>query len=675
MRYIFLAGLIILGTLFAFKPLAPFTVHGKVTDATGTPIAGVVVQEKNHAAKTTTDDNGAFDLTVSNENAHLIFSSIGYDSYEMLLKGKTGITVKLNPSTRALQEVVVTGYSTVKKREITGAVATVRGDQLLRSSAPVNFDQQLMGKVSGLQVSPGRKMKLDDNMEPLNNGWTSADSATSFNTEDYDQIVENRFLDVKQNALSTFSIDVDAASYSNLRRYLQMGQIPPAGAVRIEEMINYFHYEYPQPKGEDPFSINTEMAPCPWNSHHQLVLIGLQGKKIPVENLPASNLVFLIDVSGSMQEENKLPLVQASMKLLVDQLREQDKVSIVVYAGNAGLVLAPTSGGNKAKIKEAIDALEAGGSTAGGAGIQLAYKTAKQNLVKNGNNRVILCTDGDFNVGASSDDALVHLIEEERKSGVFLTVLGYGMGNYKDNKMEKLADKGNGNHAYIDGIAEARKVLVNEFGGTLFTIAKDVKLQVEFNPAKVQAYRLIGYENRLLNKEDFNNDKKDAGELGSGHTVTALYEVIPTGAKNEFAEKVDALKYQQAPEFKPVNSSNEVLTVKFRYKQPDGETSKLIEHAVAENFINAENASANFRFAAAVAEFGMLLRNSEFKQDGSYNKVWQLAKSALGNDEEGYRSEFLKLVKNASSIAKARKKQAVPVEEDDDDEAVSIQRR
>jgi Ca-activated chloride channel family protein len=337
----------------------------------------------------------------------------------------------------------------------------------------------------------------------------------------------------------------------------------------------------------------------------------------------------------------------------------------VVYAGNAGLVLPPTSGADKTTIKDAIDKLEAGGSTAGGQGLQLAYKTAKENFLKEGNNRVILCTDGDFNVGASSDDELVRMIEEERKSGVFLTVLGYGMGNYKDNKMEKLADKGNGNHAYIDGLNEARKVLVNEFGGTLFTIAKDVKLQVEFNPAKVQAYRLIGYENRLLNKEDFNNDKKDAGELGSGHTVTALYELIPVGIKNEFAETVDKLKYQRQPAVSNVAEGNELMTIKFRYKKPDGDISKLIEHPVQENPFLLDAASANFRFAAAVAEFGMLLRNSEFKQSSSYNNAWQMAKDALGKDEEGYRSEFLKLLKNAQSIAKNLKK---PVQEEEDDD-------
>ena len=386
------------------------------------------------------------------------------------------------------------------------------------------------------------------------------------NTEEYSNITENGFHKVTDEPLSTFSIDVDAASYSNVRRYLNNNQLPPAGAVRTEEMINYFKYQYPQPTGKDPFSINTEISDCPWNKENKLVLIGLQGKNIPVENLPASNLVFLIDVSGSMMDENKLPLVKASLKMLTDQLREKDRISIVVYAGNAGLVLPSTSGSDKIKIKTAIDALEAGGSTAGGAGIQLAYKTALENFMKEGNNRVILCTDGDFNVGVSSDDDMVRLIEKERNKGIFLTVLGYGMGNYKDSKMQQLADKGNGNHAYIDGINEAKKVLVNEFGGTLFTIAKDVKLQLEFNPAKVAAYRLIGYENRLLNKEDFNDDKKDAGELGSGHTVTALYEIIPVGVKSEFLKDVDPLKYQKPGKKIRSSFNDEMLTIKFRYQ-------------------------------------------------------------------------------------------------------------
>ncbi len=473
-----------------------------------------------------------------------------------------------------------------------------------------------------------------------------------FNTEDYDNIVENKFLAATKNPLSTFSIDVDEAAYSNVRRYLENGSMPPAGAVRIEEMINYFDYNYPKPDNGDPFTVNTEISDCPWNSQHKLVHIGLQGKEIPVDNLPASNMVFLVDVSGSMDEPNKLPLVQASMNMLVDQLREKDKVAIVVYAGSAGLVLPSTSGFNKNKIKEAIDNLQAGGSTAGGEGIQLAYKTAGENFIKNGNNRIILATDGDFNVGPSSDDELVRMVEKERKSGVFLSVLGYGMGNYKDNKMQQLADKGNGNHSYIDNINEARKVLVSEFGSTLFTIAKDVKIQIEFNPAKVQAYRLVGYENRMLASEDFNDDAKDAGELGSGHTVTALYEVIPVGVKDDFTKSVDPLKYQANNKNVGSRNTNEIMTIKLRYKKPDEDVSKLITHSVIDTHTELVNTSNNFRFSAAVAEFGLLLRSSEYKQQSTFNQVISLAKSSKGNDENGYRAEFIKLVQAATSLAK-----------------------
>jgi Ca-activated chloride channel homolog len=472
-----------------------------------------------------------------------------------------------------------------------------------------------------------------------------------FNTEDYDNIVENKFLAATANPLSTFSIDVDEAAYSNIRRYLENGRLPPAGAVRIEEMINYFDYNYPQPAGEDPFSVNTEISACPWNPQHKLVHIGLQGKEIPLGNLPPSNMVFLVDVSGSMDEPNKLPLVQASVKMLVDQLRESDKVAIVVYAGNAGLVLPSTSGSNKAVIKSAIDNLQAGGSTAGGAGIQLAYKTARENFIKGGNNRIILATDGDFNVGASSDDELVRMVEAERKSGVFLSVLGYGMGNYKDNKMQQLADKGNGNHSYIDNISEARKVLVSEFGSTLFTIAKDVKIQVEFNPAKVQAYRLVGYENRMLAKEDFNDDTKDAGELGSGHTVTALYEIIPVGVKDEFTKSADPLKYQSTS-LTVFNTTDEIMTIKLRYKKPDGDISRLITHPVMDNQLLISATSDNFRFSAAVAAFGMLLRNSSYKQEAGYDQVISLARSARGMDNNGYRTEFIRLVQSATLLAK-----------------------
>jgi len=479
---------------------------------------------------------------------------------------------------------------------------------------------------------------------------SKADTA-SFSTEEYEAIVENPFQAVSQSPLSTFSIDVDEASYANVRRYLENGNMPPPGAVRIEEMINYFDYVYPKPAGDDAFSINTEIGECPWNKKHQLIHIGLKGKEIPTDNLPSSNFVFLIDVSGSMDEPNKLPLVQASMKLLVDQLREKDRVAIVVYAGNAGLVLPPTNGSDKSRIKGAIDELQAGGSTAGGEGIQLAYKIAGENFIKDGNNRVILATDGDFNVGLSSDDQLVTLIEKERKTGIYLSVLGFGTGNYQDHKMQDLADKGNGNHSYIDNLNEAKKVLINEFGSTLFTIAKDVKIQIEFNPAKVQSYRLIGYENRMLQNEDFNDDAKDAGELGSGHTVTALYEIIPVGIKDDFTRSVDSLKYQSNNKGIRSELSSEVMTIKFRYKKPNEEKSILIVHALNDDHLALESTSDNYRFAAAVAEFGLLLRGSAFKQESSYKQIIALANSAKGEDKNGYRQEFIKLVGGASSLA------------------------
>jgi Ca-activated chloride channel family protein len=497
-------------------------------------------------------------------------------------------------------------------------------------------DNLLLSTVTRKELSDQQGIKAED---------------PAFNTEDYDAIIENNFQSPLRQPLSTFSIDVDEASYSNVRRYIENGSMPPPGAVRIEEMINYFDYNYLKQEGDHPFAINTEMAPCPWNPKHQLIHIGLQGKEIPIENLPPTNFVFLVDVSGSMDEPNKLPLVQASLKLLSDQLRQNDKVAIVVYAGSAGVVMQSTNGTNKTRIREAINNLEAGGSTAGGEGIVLAYKIAKENFIKEGNNRVILCTDGDFNVGVSSDDELVRLIENERKSGVFLSVLGYGMGNYKDNKMQQLADKGNGNHSYIDNINEAKKVLVNEFGSTLFTIAKDVKIQVEFNPSKVQAYRLIGYENRMMEAEDFNDDTKDAGELGSGHTVTALYEVIPAGIKDEFTRTVDSLKYQSAIKHVSGNT-REVMTIKLRYKQPEGNQSRLISHAVNDNQTSLQASSDNFRFSAAVAEFGLLLRDSKFRQGSSYDQVVSLARSAKGKDANGYRAEFIRLVSSVSSIAK-----------------------
>ncbi|MFD2921065.1 von Willebrand factor type A domain-containing protein [Terrimonas rubra] len=616
----------VLCLVLAFLKQETITVTGQVKAADGTVIVNATIKEKGKTATAVTDDQGNFSITVSHGNATLVITAMGYQSQELALKSKKKLSIILAEQEKELEDVVVMGYnkqlSSKSKRMYAESAAPVM-DKNFYAPPVIVADEKVIG---------GDK-DYDD-----------------FNTEGYDHIQDNKFLRVTDNPLSTFSIDVDAASYGNVRRFLNNGSLPPAGSVRIEEMINYFHYNYPQPAADKPFTINTEMTQAPWNKDHKLVMIGMQGKRIATDKLPASNLTFLIDVSGSMEDENKLPLVKASMKMLTDQLRENDKVSIVVYAGAAGLVLKPTSGANKIKIKEAIDNLEAGGSTAGGEGIRLAYKTAKQNFIAGGNNRVILCSDGDFNVGESSDDAMERLIETERKAGVYLTVLGYGMGNYKDSKMQKLAQKGNGNHAYIDDISEAKKVLVNEFGGTMFAIAKDVKLQVEFNPALVQGYRLIGYENRMLAKEDFNDDKKDAGELGSGHTVTAIYEIIPAGIKDTLLGSVDALKYQQPVKAGKYNGT-EMMTVKARYKPVNSETSLLLEYPISNSITGIESASENLRFSASVAAFGMLLRNSDFKGVASYDMVLQLAKKAKGVDEEGYRAEFVKLVEKAKYLS------------------------
>ncbi len=469
-----------------------------------------------------------------------------------------------------------------------------------------------------------------------------------FDAEAYDRIYENAFRDALRQPLSTFSIDVDAASYANTRRFLNRHQLPPADAVRLEELINYFSYTYDEPNGSHPFSITAEVSQCPWAAGHKLVHIGLKGRTVEAANLPASNLVFLLDVSGSMESANKLGLMKKALRLLVNQLRDEDRVSIVVYAGAAGMVLEPTAGHHKTRILESLENLRAGGSTAGGAGIQLAYKLAENTFIKGGNNRVILATDGDFNVGVSGDGALTRIIEEKRESGVYLTVLGFGMGNYKDSKMEKLADKGNGNYAYIDNLLEAKKVLVKEIGATLLTIAKDVKIQVEFNPARVNAYRLIGYENRMLKAGDFNDDKKDAGELGAGHTVTALYEIVPAGVKIDIPS-IDTLKYQKTNKSFSAKT-DEILTVKFRYKAPEDSVSQLIVNNLKDMGAGFTNASENFRFSAAVAGFGMLLRKSKHKGQMDYDRVLQIAKSSKGKDQEGYRSEFIRMIELAQAI-------------------------
>ena len=497
---------------------------------------------------------------------------------------------------------------------------------------------------NGVSKKELRRIKRQNRKNKSNNQETSfvVPQLVEVSNEEYSSFVENKFENPAVNPLSTFSVDVDKAAYSNIRRMLNNGQTVPKDAVRIEEMINYFNYNYPQPTGKHPFSINTEYSDAPWNPGHKLLKIGLQGKNLATENLPNSNLVFLIDVSGSMNDSNKLPLLKKSLELLVNNLRENDKVSIVVYAGAAGVVLEPTSGANKTAILEALDRLSAGGSTAGAAGIELAYQLAQENFIKDGNNRVILATDGDFNVGTSAVKDLETLIEEKRKTGIFLTCLGYGMGNYKDNRMETLANKGNGNYAYIDNLQEANKFLVQEFSGTLYTIAKDVKIQIEFNPQLVQSYRLIGYETRLLEDEDFANDAIDAGEIGAGHQVTALYEIIPVGVASNFTEKVQDLKYST---YKSNNSyQNELATIKFRYKQPDGDKSTEIVQPIQNNSIPIKNASDDFKFAADVAWFGLKLRDSEYIEIKDTEKIMDLGKSSMKNDEQGFKSEFIRLV-------------------------------
>ncbi len=615
MRYYIILIMAVL-SLQAFMFRNYMDITGVVVNEQGAPVQGVRVSVKGSQTSATTDARGMFQLASSTDQPVVLIVSVkGYEPVEVYAVPGKPVQVKLK---RASSETRVK-----LETEVLAALPAAESIAYVKA-----HDRQRITSSHYPSI-----LRADD----------------GFNREGYDHIRENGFKSVLRDPLSTFSIDVDGASYSNVRRFLNSNTLPPAGAVRVEEMINYFQYGYAQPKDNEPFSLHTEMADCPWNSKHKLMLVGLQGRKISAEKLPPSNLVFLIDVSGSMSSPDKLPLVKSALGLLADQLREEDMISIVVYAGAAGLALPPASGSEKSRIKSALDGLSAGGSTAGGAGIQLAYQTARQYFKKNGNNRVILCTDGDFNVGMSSDDEMERLIEKERNSGVFLTVLGFGTGNYQDAKMQKLADKGNGNHAYIDQLNEAKKVFVNEFGGTLFTIAKDVKLQLEFNPAYVKGYRLVGYENRLLQNDDFNDDKKDAGELGSGHTVTALYEIIPAGVETDLVAQVDDLKYQDKPQGS-LQYNIEVVSLKARYKHPDGNNSMLMVLAVKQGSQPWTAASDQFRFAAAVAQMGMLLRNSEFKGNSSFAQVVAMASSALHNDPDGYRKEFIQLAEKAARL-------------------------
>jgi len=598
------------------------TISGTVTDDTGLPLPGANVIVKKTSTGTQTDFDGRYAIAAQIGQT-LIFSYVGFETEEVRVGKHNIINVSMTPSA-SLDEVIVTGYS-----ESNNSIKKAMGYSVRRND---NYS------------SSKKESKRKGNVQSYVGAPIPISSNRVSDNESYGRIEENIFKSVTTAPLSTFSIDVDKAGYSNLRRMLNNGQEVPEDAVKIEEMVNYFAYNYPQPTGKDPFSITADVVNSPWNQDAKLVRIGLKGKDIAMDNVPPSNLVFLLDVSGSMESPNKLPLLKAALNVLVDKLREKDKVSIVVYAGAAGLVLPPTSGAEKQLIRSAIDNLSAGGSTAGGAGIELAYKIAEENFSKGGNNRIILATDGDFNVGASSDRSMEDLIEEKRKSGVFLTCLGFGMGNYKDSKLETLADKGNGNHAYIDTTQEAQKVLGTEFFGTLYTIAKDVKIQVEFNPAKVQAYRLIGYENRLLNDEDFKDDTKDAGELGSGHTVTALYEIIPVGVKSKYLKDIDNLKYTKQTN---QNYTDEMLTVKFRYKEPDGKVSKLIVKIVKDNNSSIDSANEDLKFSAAVALFGMQLRKSEFIDTKKKEDVIALAEAGKGTDADGYRAEFIRLVKSS----------------------------
>ena len=595
------AGMITLLTLASTPAITAPTPTGKIVGqiteaASGQPLQGVIVTVEGAQIGTLTDATGHYTLEGVPAGEHTV-------------------------------RVVITGYAAQERQVSVITGQTMVADFALQATA-MHFQEAVrmdaMGVAARAAASQGCCFARHE-----------------FNTESYAHINENDFRLVSASPLSTFSIDVDRASYANIRRFIQDGKRPPVDAVRIEEMINYFPYEWGEVSGSHRFAVATEVWEAPWKQEHRLVRIGLHAQSIDTDDLPPSNLVFLLDVSGSMSSHDKLPLLKKAFALLVDQLRPQDRVAIVVYAGAAGLVLPSTPGNQHEEILGALERLQAGGSTAGGDGIKLAYETAREHYVDDGNNRIILATDGDFNVGASSDAEMVRLIEKERDSGVFLTVLGFGTGNLKDSKMEQIANHGNGNFHYVDGLLEARKVLVEEMGGTLLTVAKDVKLQIEFNPARVAGYRLIGYENRLLADEDFNDDTKDAGELGAGHTVTALYEVVPKGVPVP-REEVDALRYQpQADDLPSSMFDDEMMYVKVRYKHPDETKSKLLEQAVADR---PGSPSTDFRFATAVAGFGMLLRDSEHAGDLTLDDVVRLAENGKGDDPRGYRGEFIRLV-------------------------------
>ncbi|MDE0358907.1 MAG: von Willebrand factor type A domain-containing protein [Gammaproteobacteria bacterium] len=621
-------------TEIEFAPLsfARATVSGRITDAgTGEALTGARVFISGQTTSVLSGDGGEYSFILPGDgwDGREVEMRTELAGYESLAR-----TVRLSGPTTRVDLAMTPGADMTLMHEMRIAPSgqpappPPSGQPAVREAVGVDAAR----RVSGAGFAP-----------------VSADAGPvrpprpPFNTESYAHIEEADFLGVEDNPLSTFAIDVDRASYANMRRFIDRGMRPPIDAIRIEELVNYFTYDYPSPRGAHPLSITTEVGTAPWQPAHRLLRIGIQGRNIAGGHLPASNLVFLIDVSGSMQPPAKLPLLKSSLRLLVAQMRPADRVAIVVYAGQAGLALPPTSGENRSEILFAIDRLEAGGSTAGGAGLRLAYEVARENFNGEGNNRVILASDGDFNVGPSSDAEMIRLIEKERESGVFLSVLGFGTGNLQDSKMEQLANHGNGSYAYIDGEREAAKVLVSEFAGTLFTIAKDVKVQVEFNPREVQAYRLIGYENRALRAEDFADDRKDAGELGAGHTVTALYEIVPSGIDGPDLADTPPLRYRDRADVTGRAASGELGFVQLRYKRPDDSKSVLVQQAFLDR---GGDGSGDMRFAASVAGFGMLLRESAYAGDYALGDVLELARGSLGDDEEGYRREFVRLVRD-----------------------------
>ena len=629
------------------------TLEGVVTDsATSKPIARASVSAAG--AQAVSDTFGHYSLSLNVLKLPAVIAvrvqRIGYAPLNATVAAKSSkvsANFKLVAAHLQLEEVVATASPLSSK--VAGATVNSAQGYAQRIRIRGATSGPMRTSADGYRRETRAGHDLRQSMMLLDS-TSRADSGG--NTEAYDVIDENPFLSTRSNPRSTFSIDVDRASYGNVRRFLTAGTLPPRDAVRIEELVNYFPYEYSEPTREHPVAVTADVMRAPWQPEHRLVRIALQARRVDTAKMPPANLVFLIDVSGSMMDPNKLPLVQQSLRLLVNELRAIDRVAIVVYAGNAGLVLPSTSGDRKAEILAAIDRLEAGGSTAGGAGIKLAYDVAQQNFIREGNNRVILATDGDFNVGASSDAELVELITRRRAEGSYLTVLGFGTGNVKDAKMEKLADKGNGNYAYIDNLLEARKTLVHEMGGTLLTVAKDVKLQIEFNPARVKAYRLIGYENRLLRDEDFTDDTKDAGEIGSGHSVTALYEIVPVGAKSPVAIRESApLRYTRESVSTTARASDELLHVALRYKPPTSSKSIEIDQPLRDADAST---SSEFRFAAAVASFGMLLRHSPNAGRSSMEDVIAMADGAKGRDEFGYRAEFVQMARRAQQLLSAQ---------------------